>query len=56
MKINLIRSISDNPPDVTEHNNIAIDQIDGIGNSICPKLNITRRSTIYIIRTIRNFT
>ena len=38
MKINLIRSISDNPPDVTEHNNIAIDQIDGIGNSICQSL------------------
>ena len=40
MKINLVKSISDTPPDVTEHNNIAIDQIDGIGNNICQSLII----------------
>lgn len=38
MKINLIRSISDNPPNVAEHDNVVIDQIDGIGNSICQSL------------------
>lgn len=38
MKINLVRSVSDASDNVAEHNNIAIDQIDRIGNNICQSL------------------
>jgi|LULM01.1.fsa_nt_gb hypothetical protein len=38
MKINLIRSISNNAPNIAEHDNIAIDQINEIGNNVCHSL------------------
>ena len=40
MKINLVKSISDTSDNIPDHNNIAIDQIDEIANTICQSIII----------------